>query len=86
MFDVEEIMSNLHIIVDKIRAGEVADPNAAKYCKIIASLVPKHMIRKSKNLTGFELDPKYKKLDLDTFELLHYEIKLHTNNYERAVG
>lgn len=86
IFNVEESMSNLHKMAERVKRGECELANADRYCKIIASKVPKSMISKSKNLTGDILDEKYELCDLGAFELIHYEIKMHTNNYERACG
>lgn len=86
IFYVEESMSNLHKMAEWVRDKTCELENADWYCKIIASKVPKSMIRKSKNLTGDILEEKYEKCNLDAFELIHYEIKMHTNNYERACG
>jgi hypothetical protein len=81
VFDVEECMSNLHKMAEAVRKGTCTLENADSYCKIIARQVPPSMIRKSKNLTGDLLEEKYEKCDLNAFELIHYEIKMQTNNY-----
>lgn len=44
------------------------------------------MIWTSKGLTGNTICEKYQKLDLVTFETIHWDIKAAVDNYERAQG